>query len=92
MQKIDLKNTYLKFFEEKGHKIIPSAPVIPENEPTLDLPTKTISGKPLFGYCFLLTAEISNCGFLISNFIFSSHVWSQHFWNINTSICIIIIF
>ena len=34
MQKIDLKNTYLKFFEEKGHKIIPSAPIIPENEPT----------------------------------------------------------
>ncbi len=34
MNKIDLKNTYLKFFEEKGHKIIPSAPIIPENDPT----------------------------------------------------------
>lgn len=34
MQNIDLKNTYLKFFEEKGHKIIPSAPIIPENDPT----------------------------------------------------------
>ena len=34
MAKIDLKNTYLKFFEEKGHKIIPSAPIIPENDPT----------------------------------------------------------
>ena len=34
MQKIDLKNTYLNFFEEKGHKIIPSAPIIPENDPT----------------------------------------------------------
>lgn len=34
MQKIDLKNTYLKFFEENGHKIIPSAPIIPENDPT----------------------------------------------------------
>lgn len=34
MQKIDLKDTFLKFFEEKGHKIIPSAPVIPENDPT----------------------------------------------------------
>jgi len=34
MQKIDLKDTYLKFFEEKGHKIIPSAPIIPENDPT----------------------------------------------------------
>ena len=34
MNKIDLKNTYLKFFEERGHKIIPSAPIIPENDPT----------------------------------------------------------
>ena len=34
MNKIDLKNTYLKFFESKGHKIIPSAPIIPENDPT----------------------------------------------------------
>ena len=34
MNKIDLKDTYLKFFEGKGHKIIPSAPIIPENDPT----------------------------------------------------------
>ena len=34
MRTIDLKETYLKFFEEKGHKIIPSAPIIPENDPT----------------------------------------------------------
>ena len=34
MSNIDLKNTYLKFFESKGHKIIPSAPIIPENDPT----------------------------------------------------------
>lgn len=34
MAKLDLKDTYLKFFEEKGHKIIPSAPIIPENDPT----------------------------------------------------------
>ena len=34
MSTIDLKDTYLKFFESKGHKIIPSAPVIPENDPT----------------------------------------------------------
>lgn len=34
MKNIDLKNTYLKFFESKGHKIIPSAPIIPENDPT----------------------------------------------------------
>ena len=34
MNEIDLKNTYLKFFEERGHRIIPSAPIIPENDPT----------------------------------------------------------
>ena len=34
MSIIDLKDTYLKFFESKGHKIIPSAPIIPENDPT----------------------------------------------------------
>ncbi len=34
MQKVDLKDKYLKFFESKGHKIIPSAPLIPENDPT----------------------------------------------------------
>ena len=30
-----LKEKYLKFFEEKGHKIIPSASLIPENDPTV---------------------------------------------------------
>ena len=34
MNEIDLKQTYLKFFEERGHKVIPSAPIIPENDPT----------------------------------------------------------
>ena len=34
MEKIDLKDKYLKFFESKGHKIIPSAPIVPENDPT----------------------------------------------------------
>jgi len=34
MKNINLKDTYLKFFESKGHHIIPSAPVIPENDPT----------------------------------------------------------
>ena len=34
MQEVNLKEKYLKFFESKGHKIIPSAPLIPENDPT----------------------------------------------------------
>ena len=34
-----LRNLYLKFFESKGHKIIPSASLIPENDPTVLLTT-----------------------------------------------------
>lgn len=30
-----LRQKFLKFFEEKGHKIIPSASLIPENDPTV---------------------------------------------------------
>lgn len=31
----ELRNLYLKFFESKGHKIIPSASLIPENDPSV---------------------------------------------------------
>ena len=31
----ELRNLYLSFFESKGHKIIPGASVIPENDPTV---------------------------------------------------------
>ncbi len=31
---MNIKEQFLKFFEEKGHTIIPSAPVIPENDPS----------------------------------------------------------
>ena len=31
----ELREMYLKFFESKGHKIIPGASVIPENDPTV---------------------------------------------------------
>ncbi len=31
----ELRNLYLKFFENKGHKIIPSASLIPENDPSV---------------------------------------------------------
>ena len=30
-----LRQKYLEFFEKKGHKIIPSASLIPENDPTV---------------------------------------------------------
>ena len=31
----ELRALFLKFFEEKGHAVIPSASVIPENDPTV---------------------------------------------------------
>ena len=31
---MEIKEKYLEFFKSKGHKVIPSAPVIPENDPT----------------------------------------------------------
>ena len=34
MKAIDIRNKYLNFFERHGHKLIPSAPLIPENDPS----------------------------------------------------------
>ena len=30
-----LREMYLRFFEKRGHKVIPSASLIPENDPTV---------------------------------------------------------
>jgi len=35
LKAIEIRNKYLKFFEKHGHKVIPSAPVIPENDPSV---------------------------------------------------------
>lgn len=35
MNALEIRNKYLKFFERHGHKIIPSAPLIPENDPSV---------------------------------------------------------
>lgn len=35
MTSSEIRNTFLKFFEEKGHSIIPSAPLIPINDKSL---------------------------------------------------------
>ena len=35
MESNELKKKYIKFFEGKEHKFIPSAPLIPENDPTV---------------------------------------------------------
>lgn len=31
----EIRNTYLSFFEKRGHKIIPSSSLVPDNDPTL---------------------------------------------------------
>ncbi len=31
----DLKNSYINFFLEKGHKVIDSASLLPENDPSV---------------------------------------------------------
>jgi len=35
MESNEIRNRFLKFFEERGHKIIPSASLIPENDPSV---------------------------------------------------------
>ena len=48
MTAIELRNKYLKFFEKHGHKIIPSAPLIPENDPSVLF--NTAGMQPLVPY------------------------------------------
>ena len=35
MNALELRNKYLNFFEKHNHKVIPSAPLIPENDPSV---------------------------------------------------------
>lgn len=35
MNAIDIRNKFLNYFKEHGHKIIPSSPLIPENDPSV---------------------------------------------------------
>ena len=48
MNSTNLKELYLKFFESKGHKIIPSSPIVPENDPTVLF--NTAGMQPLVPY------------------------------------------
>ena len=48
MKNINLKEAYLKFFESKGHIVIPSAPIVPENDPTVLF--NTAGMQPLVPY------------------------------------------
>jgi len=35
MQSAEVRRTFLAFFEERGHTVVPSAPLVPANDPTL---------------------------------------------------------
>ncbi len=35
MKAADIRRTFLQFFEERGHRIVPSSPVVPQDDPTL---------------------------------------------------------
>lgn len=48
MKAIEIRNKYLKFFESHGHKVIPSAPLIPENDPSVLF--NTAGMQPLVPY------------------------------------------
>ena len=48
MKAIEIRNKYLNFFKEHGHKIIPSAPLIPENDPSVLF--NTAGMQPLVPY------------------------------------------
>ena len=48
MKAIEIRNKYLNFFKEHGHSIIPSAPLIPENDPSVLFTTAGM--QPLVPY------------------------------------------
>ena len=35
MKAIEIRNKFLEYFKSKGHTVIPSSPVIPENDPSV---------------------------------------------------------
>ena len=48
MKAIEIRNKYLNYFKKLGHKIIPSAPLIPENDPSVLFTTAGM--QPLVPY------------------------------------------
>ena len=48
MKAIEIRNKYLNYFEKHGHKVIPSAPLIPENDPSVLF--NTAGMQPLVPY------------------------------------------
>ena len=48
MKAIEIRNKYLNFFKKNGHKIIPSAPLVPENDSSVLFTTAGM--QPLIAY------------------------------------------
>mgnify|MGYP001521449787 CR=1 FL=1 len=48
MKAIEIRNKYLEFFKRHGHAVIPSAPLIPENDPSVLFTTAGM--QPLVPY------------------------------------------
>lgn len=48
MESNDIRKAYLDFFKEKGHSIVPSAPLVPENDPSVLF--NTAGMQPLVPY------------------------------------------
>ena len=48
MRAIEIRNKYLNFFKNHGHKVIPSSPLIPENDPSVLFTTAGM--QPLVPY------------------------------------------
>lgn len=48
MKAIEIRNKYLDFFKRHGHAVIPSAPLIPENDPSVLFTTAGM--QPLVPY------------------------------------------
>ena len=47
MKAIEIRNKYLEFFKNHNHSVIPSAPLIPENDPSVLFNTAGIGHKEI---------------------------------------------
>ena len=63
MKAIEIRNKYLEFFKRHGHAVIPSAPLIPENDPSVLFTTAGM--QPLVPY---LLGEIHPEGTRLTDF------------------------